>query len=219
MRVALHGNPDAAEATISLEAGETFLAESGAMTRMSPTVDITPRLTGGLLGSLGRKLFGGESLVMGEYQARQAGEVSISNTTPGTIVHRTLNDESLVLAAGAFIACSPDIKIRTRTHGLRQLFSGSGAFVLECSGRGDLIMGSFGSVIEKKVDGQFTVDTGHVFAWEPGLDYRIRGMGNLKSTLLSGEGLVMDFSGNGTLWVQSRNLGSLAHWLNPFCRG
>lgn len=219
MNVTINGNPDSAEATVSLAAGESFLAESGAMTRMSPSVEIKPRMKGGFLSAVGRKLFGGESFVMGEYVARQPGDVSIANTTPGTILHRRLNGESLVLTAGSFLACSPEISISTKTHGFRQLFSGKGAFVLECSGAGDLLMGAFGSVIEKKVSGSFTVDTGHVFAWEPTLDYKIRGMGSLKSTLLSGEGLVMDFSGTGSVWVQTRHLGGLSHWLVPFCKG
>jgi len=219
MKVSINGNPDSAEATVSLFPGESFLAESGAMTRMSPSVQIKPRLTGGLLSSLGRKLLGGESFVMAEYTAQQAGEVSIANSTPGTIVHRELKNEKLTLTAGSFLACSQGIQLKTRTHGFRQIFSGSGAFVLDCSGTGDVILGAFGSLIEKEIDGNFTVDTGHVFAWEPTLDYKIRGMGNIKSTLLSGEGLVMDFSGRGKLWVQTRNIQGLSHWLVPFCRG
>ena len=38
----------------------------------------------------------------------------------------------------------------------------------------------------------------------------------MKSTLLSGEGLVMEFSGRGKLYVQTRTLGGVASWLTPF---
>ena len=55
-------------------------------------------------------------------------------------------------------------------------------------------------------------------AWEPGLSYSISGMGNLKSTVLSGEGLVMRFSGAGKLYLQSRTLSDVAGWLTPFGR-
>mgnify|MGYP003710175491 FL=1 len=40
-------------------------------------------------------------------------------------------------------------------------------------------------------------------------------MGNLKSTFLSGEGLVIKFQGNGKVWVQTRTLDGLASWLTP----
>ena len=62
---------------------------------------------------------------------------------------------------------------------------------------------------------QFIVDTGHVVAFDPSLDYTISGMGNFKSTMLSGEGLVMRFKGSGKLYLQTRNVSSVASWLTP----
>jgi uncharacterized protein (AIM24 family) len=41
-------------------------------------------------------------------------------------------------------------------------------------------------------------------------------MGGLKSTMLSGEGLVMEFSGTGKLYLQTRTMGGIASWLTPF---
>jgi uncharacterized protein (AIM24 family) len=38
----------------------------------------------------------------------------------------------------------------------------------------------------------------------------------LKTGILGGEGLVCRFSGNGRLWIQSRELYSLINFLNPF---
>ena len=75
----------------------------------------------------------------------------------------------------------------------------------------------FGAVVEREIQGEFTVDTGHVVAWEPTLDYTIGGMGGLKQTLFSGEGLVMQFSGHGRIWLQTRHLKALAGWLTPYC--
>ena len=96
------------------------------------------------------------------------------------------------------------------------MFSGEGAFFIECSGEGDLFFNTFGALIEKEINGSFTVDTGHVVAWEPSLNYSIRGMGGLKSTLLSGEGVAMQFSGRGKIYLQTRTMDSLANWLIPF---
>ena len=74
-------------------------------------------------------------------------------------------------------------------------------------------------MVERELDGDLRVDTGHVVAWTPGIAYTIGGMGGLKSTLFSGEGLTMNFSGQGTIWLQSRNLPATAGWLSPFCVG
>jgi hypothetical protein len=42
----------------------------------------------------------------------------------------------------------------------------------------------------------------------------VRRVGGLKSTLFSGEGLVCDFEGPGTVRVQSRSIDALLSWLD-----
>jgi uncharacterized protein (TIGR00266 family) len=121
------------------------------------------------------------------------------------------------LTAGAYLASTTGIQVSPKFGGFRALFSGEGAFVLEVSGEGELFFNAYGGIVEKTIDGEFVVDTGHVVAWEPTLAYRITGMGGLKQTLFSGEGLVMRFTGQGKLWVQSRHMGGLAGWLRPYC--
>ena len=46
--------------------------------------------------------------------------------------------------------------------------------------------------------------------------YSIGKVGGIRSLIAGGEGLVMKFRGNGHVWVQSRNLASLADKLLPF---
>ena len=70
--------------------------------------------------------------------------------------------------------------------------------------------------VEKvEVDGKYMVDTGHVVAFDGDLKYKIRRVGGWKSTLLSGEGLVLEFSGKGTLWLQTRNINAMVGWITP----
>ncbi len=61
-----------------------------------------------------------------------------------------------------------------------------------------------------------TVDTGHLVAYESGLEYQINKVGGMKSLMFGGEGLVMNFSGEGTIWIQTRNIPSLAGLIIPF---
>jgi uncharacterized protein (TIGR00266 family) len=96
------------------------------------------------------------------------------------------------------------------------LFSGEGAFFLQCSGSGDLLVNSYGAIEKVEVDGSYLVDTGHVVGWEGDLTYSMRKAGGWKSAVLSGEGMVLEFKGTGTLWLQSRNLGSFVSWISPF---
>ena len=91
--------------------------------------------------------------------------------------------------------------------------------MLRASGTGDLLFNAYGAVVERQVDGELTVDTGHLAAFEPTLDYSIGTLGGVKQTLFSGEGLVLRFRGQGTVWLQSRTLVGTAGWITPFLRG
>ncbi len=156
------------------------------MSRMSPGMEVRGRLGGGFLRALARKILGGETFFLGTFTSPGVGFLALAPDRPGTIHHKRLQGETLVLSAGSFLACTPGIRIRTRFLGLKGLFTGKGAFALHCSGEGELFFHAFGDLLEKEVEGRLTVDTGYAAAWEPSLDWRVRGMGSLKSTLFSG---------------------------------
>jgi uncharacterized protein (AIM24 family) len=61
----------------------------------------------------------------------------------------------------------------------------------------------------------FTVDTGHLLAFSGRLGFKVRSMGGLKSTLFSGEGLVVDLTGPGRFWLQTRSEDAFLTWLIP----
>ena len=216
MEFQIDGNPDYGHLTVELGPGESVVAEGGSMAWMSDGVEVKARLLGGLLRAFARKLAGGESLFVGEYSHPAGGAVTLSPRIPGSVTHRALAGESLILTGGAYMASTPGVQLSTRFGGLRSMLSGEGMFLIECGGQGDLFFNTYGALVEKEVEDGFTVDTGHVVAWEPTVDYSIRGMGGLKSTLLSGEGLAMRFSGRGKVYLQTRTLDSVANWLVPF---
>jgi uncharacterized protein (TIGR00266 family) len=106
--------------------------------------------------------------------------------------------------------------MRPRFLGWRALFAGQGLAMLEVSGTGGLWLSSYGGIIEQEVNDRYIIDTGHVVAFEPSLTWRIRGMGSWKSTLFSGEGLVLEFTGRGKVWLQSRGVPATVAWIKPF---
>ncbi len=216
MDYTIEGNPDYGHLLVRLEPDENFIAEGGSMAWMSDGTHINARLLGGFTRALVRKIVGGESLFVGEFSHPEGGEVSLSPSVPGTVRHRQINNDMLILTGGSFMACTPGVKLGAQFGGLKSMFSGEGLFFIECSGTGDLFFNTYGALIEKDVAGDLTVDTGHVVAWEPTLRYTIRGMGGVKSALLSGEGLAMNFSGVGKIYLQTRIMPALAGWLAPF---
>jgi len=127
---------------------------------------------------------------------------------------------TVTLQATAYLASTPNVAISLVWGGFRMIFGGEGAFFMECSaeegeGDGEMLFNSYGAIEEVEIDGTYIVDTGHLVGWEGDLEYSIRKAGGWKATMLSGEGLVLEFEGKGTLWLQTRNLGSLVGWIRP----
>jgi uncharacterized protein (AIM24 family) len=88
--------------------------------------------------------------------------------------------------------------------------------MLKSSGHGPIAFNSFGGVKAVDVDGKFTVDTGHIVAFESSLTFDVRRFaGGWKQFLFGGEGLVCTFSGKGRLWIQTRNPQEYGKALGP----
>ncbi len=85
------------------------------------------------------------------------------------------------------------------------------------TGYGPLFLSSFGGIYKRRVENKkFVIDTGHIVAFTDGLDFNVRRIGGLKSTIFGGEGLVAEFNGNGTVYVQTRSVDSFINWLRPY---
>ncbi len=218
MQVELHGNPDHGHAELTLAPDESLLCESGAMDWMDPGIELRARMVGGLGRAVLRRALGGQSLLLGEYRAAHGGRIGLSPRLPGALLHQTLGAAGLWLTAGSYVASSEGVDVRPRFGGLKSLFSGEGVVLFHCTGQGELLFGSYGAIFERQVEGELIVDSGHLVAFEEGLDYSIGTLGGLKQTFFSGEGLVLRFSGAGRVWLQSSTLRATAGWITPFLR-
>lgn len=196
---------------VSLAEGESFISESGLFFHGDANVDIDvtarPKGSGGLLGGL-KRLVGGDSFFMSTYTPeRGPGKVALAPAMPGEIKVLQLDGSTTwVCAGGSFMACGPDVSLETKFQGLGGFFSGESLFFVEASGTGPLAVCAFGQVREVVSDGDLVVDTGHLVAYEKGMQYTItKAGGSWLSSFLAGEGVVMRFSGRGKVLVQSHN--------------
>ncbi len=227
MKIEVEARPSYGMATVHLEHGEVFIAESGSMVAMSPGLAVDTRFNGtGQSGPLGwitaaliglaRKIFVGESMFVNHFRASSPGQqVMVAPALVGDVEHLVLEGNKVTVQSTSYLGSTAGVSVRVVWGGLSMLFSREGAFFLECRGQGDLVINAYGAIEKVEISGDYTVDTGHVVAWEGDLTYSLGRAGNWKSTLLSGEGLVMRFSGQGTVWLQTRNLGSLLGWIRP----
>jgi hypothetical protein len=90
-------------------------------------------------------------------------------------------------------------------------------FVLMVFSIGYLMRTAFGDLVERTLDDgeTYTVDTGHIVAFEEQTTFSVNRVGGLKSTLFSGEGLVCEFTGPGRVWLQTRSFDHFLSFLIP----
>ena len=90
-------------------------------------------------------------------------------------------------------------------------------FVLRVTGTGTLFFHAYGDIQPVDVSGDYIVDNGYAVAWEPTLTYRLTRGRKIRSFLFADQ-LLLQFSGHGRIWLQSRSPRSLANWVHPFRR-
>lgn len=221
-------DPSFSMVEVELEKGEVLQAEAGAMVSRDSNVTMTTSMNAGksvgffqkvknFFVAIVKKMLGGESFFINEFRSSNSSpaKVTIAPTLCGAVVHKKLENSSITLQGGAYLASCGNFHIKVKFAGLKALFSGHGLFFLDVSGTGDLFFNAFGGIMERDISGTFTLDTGHLVGFEKGLNYSIGKAGGLKSTLFSGEGLIMNFNGTGKLYMQSRNIGGLIDFINP----
>ncbi|RLM53247.1 TIGR00266 family protein [Halobellus sp. Atlit-31R] len=208
--------PSFALLTVSLDADESIRAEAGAMVSHERTIQMETNATGGFLSSIKRSL-AGESFFQNTFTAETGGDVQFAPPLPGDITHRELRDETVYVQSGSYLAGDAGLDVDTEFGGGKTFFGGEGLFLLKVSGTGPLFLSSYGAIhpVEISEEAPFVIDTGHVVAFENSLDFTVRRVGGLRSTLTSGEGLVCEFSGTGTVWLQSRSMDAFVAWLAP----
>ena len=207
-------------ALVNLQAEQTICAEAGAMVSMSANVDLHSELKGGVFGALKRAV-GGESAFVSTFTARGGpGEVTFAPGAPGDVAGLEMQNQTFMVQSSSYLAGDTSLAVDTKFGGAKSFFGGEGLFVLQVSGTGLLLVSSFGAIHRRvlKLGEQYVVDTGHLVAWEGHMQYNLRKAaksGYLRS-LLSGEGMVAEFTGPGEILIQTRNLAAFAGLLKTF---
>ena len=193
-------------AVVNLAPGEEIRVESGALVSMTEGVQLQTRMEGGVLRSLQRTVFGGESFFLNIYRAPDfGGQINLAPILPGDMMILKLEDESLLVQSGSYVASSLGIEIDATWSGARTFFASEGLIMLRAQGYGLLILASYGAIhpIELVAGQRYTVDTGHLVAFTQGMGFNVRTVGGVRSTLFSGEGLV-DPAGRAACMVGGR---------------
>lgn len=217
MQADIKGSHAFAYLDVQLEPGETVTAEADAMSSMDAQLELRSRLNGGFFIALLRKFLGGETLFINDFSnpTAQQRRLTLVQPTPGEVRCIELNGDTLYLQPGAFLACTPGVKMGVKFAGLISWLAKEGLFRIVVSGQGKVWYGAFGALLEKEIDGEYIVDTSHLVSYEPGIQLKLQLAGGIFSSLFGGEGLVTRVVGKGKIVIQTRSIPGITGWINP----
>jgi uncharacterized protein (TIGR00266 family) len=217
MEIEIMHRPSYSLAVAKLTPNERIRAEAGAMVSMSSGVSIETKAEGGLLKSLGRAVLGGESFFQNFFLASaQGGEVTLAPELPGDMMLIDLQNQTLMIQAGSYVASENGVELTAKVS-VKAFMSTEGISMLEASGIGKLLVSSYGAIFERQIGPgeKYVVDTSHLVAFSANMGVVPKTVGGFKSTLFSGEGLVVELTGPGTIYMQTRSPQALINWIIP----
>ena len=213
----LHG-PAFSALRLELDEGSCVLAQPGSMLAMTPGFDVDVRAglhmagggsgVGAFTGGV-RSLFGGESFFTVGYSAKRPGQhLVLAPDHMGEILAVDVaGDDGMMVARGAFLACTPGLGFVLHNAGLQGMLATRGLFFLRTEGSGRLFINGYGGIVEEILaEGErFVVDNRHVVAFSVGMAFdSVVLAASLKDSLFSGEGFVVRFTGPGRVLYQTR---------------
>jgi uncharacterized protein (TIGR00266 family) len=224
MNIEIRHSPSFAIARCSLNGGEQLKCESGAMSATSAGVEVEAKMQGGLMKGLKRSVLGGESLFMTTLTAPATGGwVDVAARLPGDLITLPVNG-AVNLTRGSYLASEASVEIDTKWGGFKNVFGGEGGFLIHASGQGQVVVSCYGALdqVQLAQGESIVIDSGHVVAFDPSVTFTTRkASSGIMNTLKSGEGFVMEFTGPGLVYTQTRNPDALVTWLTevlPFSR-
>lgn len=207
---------------VTLDPGESCIAEAGAFMYMDPGIqmqtifgDGSGQDQGGFMGKLlsaGKRMVTGESLFMTAFGNSGGGrqKVAFAAPYPGKIIPVDLRQHGgrLLCEKDAFLCAAKGISVGialNRRLGAG-LFGGEGFILQKLEGDGLAFLHSGGTILSRELAAGETlrVDTGCIVAFEQTVNYDIQMVSGVKTAFFGGEGLFYAaLTGPGRIWLQS----------------
>jgi len=177
----------------TLEAGESMICEGGAMSWMSPNMQMETK--GGGIGKMIGKAFSGEKMFSNIYTAQGGqGMIAFASSFPGSIRAIEIKPgQDVICQKSAFLAATPGVELSVFFQ--KKLgagfFGGEGFIMQRLSGSGIAFVEIDGAVVEKELAAgqEIVVDTGYLALMDATCSMDIVTVKGLKNMFLGGEGM------------------------------
>ena len=220
MRYEIKGTPlPVVECT--LEAGESIICESGAMSWMSN--NMTMETSGGGIGKIFSKAFSDEHLFQNKYTAQgKEGTIAFASSFPGNILAIEVTPgRDIICQKSAFLAATPGVELSIFFQ--KKLgagfFGGEGFIMQRISGTGLAFIEIDGALVEKELAAgeQYIVDTGYLAMMDSTCSMDVVTVKGVKNMFLGGEGIFNTvISGPGKIALQTMPTYQVANAITPY---
>ena len=204
-----------------LEQGETVTCESGAMSWMSPNMEM--KTEGGGLGKMFGRMLSGENMFQNHYEAKHgAGMIAFASSFPGAIRAFEITPSSpIICQKKSFLASSEGVQLETYYQKKLStgFFGGEGFVMQKISGSGIVFLEIDGSTVEYDLAAgqQLIVDTGYVAMMDASVKMDVQAVKGIKNALMGGEGFFNTVvTGPGRVLLQTMPMSNFASILAAF---
>ena len=204
----------------NLSNGESVRTEAGAMSWMSPNLEM--KTTAGGVGKAIGRIFSGEKAFQNVYTAHGDAMIAFASKFPGSIrAVQITPDRTVIAQKSAFLASEEgvDLSVHFQKKLGAGLFGGEGFIMQKLSGSGIAFLEIDGTAFEYDLapGQQMLIDTGYLAMMDATVQMDIQSVKGIKNKLLGGESFFNTLvTGPGKIIIQSMPIYGFAGVISDF---
>jgi uncharacterized protein (TIGR00266 family) len=213
--------PSFGSVLVNLKKGQKIVCQLGCMAHYQGNVKATTSSRGGIFSGIKRMILTSSSMFMTSYEAQdEINDICFQSNLPGDILPVVVRSgEKIIISPHSLVCFSDNLTLNSKRR-LRGVFSNEGIyqseFVNSTKEEGIVFLASYGGhqKIKLKTGEKLVLDNGLFLCSHTSTKYDITTVGGIKSTFLSGEGIMMRFTGPCELYTQGRSVHNLINFLS-----
>lgn len=219
MQIEVKGTP-LPVAICHLAPGESIVTEKGAMSWMSPNLEMQTK--GGGVGKMFSRALQGEAMFQNIYTAVGGeGMIAMGSSFPGEIMVIDVAANPVIAQKSSFLASETTVtnEMFFRKKIGAGLFGGEGFIMQKFTGSGKVILEIDGSVMlyELKAGESMLIDTGCLALMDASVNMEIETVKGIGNKLFGGEGFFnTKVTGPGRVWLQTMPVSNLSRMLAEY---
>jgi uncharacterized protein (TIGR00266 family) len=209
---------------IKMSEAEVVVAQPNSMLSMTSGLQLTAAVGrrgskshSGWFGGM-KSALGGENIFTAEFRAKRDGQMlTLAPDSQGDILTISLSGNGgYYLSRGAYLANIGECELTIKYGGVKGMMAKTGLFLLHAVGEGTVFCQTYGAIVETELaEGEnFFVDNRFMVAFSDTVQYQlVKATSSVKDAMLSGEGLVVKYTGPGKVYYQTRGKPAVG-WLS-----